>query len=132
MAFCSKCGKELKEGENFCPDCGTKVGGSFTENRSEDLNRFMSTEREGYETSPYSRLVAAILACPLTLGLGLLGIHLFYLGNTKRGLTYLLVTILLGWLVIPLFVIFVLALIDFIKILTGDYVDSQGRSVSKW
>ena len=22
MPFCSKCGKEVKEGENFCPSCG--------------------------------------------------------------------------------------------------------------
>lgn len=24
--FCSKCGNELKSGEHFCPNCGTKVG----------------------------------------------------------------------------------------------------------
>lgn len=26
MAFCGKCGNELREGANFCPKCGTPVG----------------------------------------------------------------------------------------------------------
>ena len=26
MAFCSKCGSQLNEGEKFCPSCGTPVG----------------------------------------------------------------------------------------------------------
>ncbi len=25
--YCSKCGKELSEGQRFCPDCGTACGG---------------------------------------------------------------------------------------------------------
>ncbi len=25
MSFCSKCGKEIKEGGEFCPNCGTKI-----------------------------------------------------------------------------------------------------------
>ena len=31
MAFCSKCGKELEEGVQFCPSCGTPVNGNTAE-----------------------------------------------------------------------------------------------------
>ena len=33
MAFCTNCGKQLEEGYEFCPECGTKVDEyNFTEN----------------------------------------------------------------------------------------------------
>jgi uncharacterized membrane protein len=28
MAFCSKCGSQINEGENFCPKCGAPVSGA--------------------------------------------------------------------------------------------------------
>jgi len=30
MAFCSKCGSQISEGENFCPKCGAPVNGAYT------------------------------------------------------------------------------------------------------
>jgi len=41
-----------------------------------------------------------IVAGVLGILLGSLGIHWFYLGNTKRGVIYLLVTVLLCWTVV--------------------------------
>ena len=29
MAFCGRCGNELREGANFCPKCGTPVGSTI-------------------------------------------------------------------------------------------------------
>jgi len=47
----------------------------------------------------------------LALFLGLLGIHDFYAGHIGSGVFFLLVTLLLGWLVVPLgicaFIIFI-------------------------
>ena len=68
------------------------------------------------------KIVAGVLA----LILGTLGIHWFYLNQTSKGVTYLVVTII-GWIfsiiiigLIPVFVIGVLSLIDGIKLLTMD------------
>lgn len=37
MAFCSKCGSQISEGENFCPKCGAPVNGtSYAASSSND------------------------------------------------------------------------------------------------
>lgn len=62
-----------------------------------------------------------ILAILFAIFLGGLGIHHFYLGDNKKGLTYLLVS-LLGSIVtcgIASIVIFVLSIIDAVKIYNG-------------
>ena len=136
MAYCSHWGNELPSGVNFCPSCGAKVGGENTfnaNNTSEDLNNIINpTIVDDGNISPKSKAVAAILSCPFIIGLGLLGIHHFYLGNNKKGITYLLVTLLLSWLIIPAFIMFVLSLMDFIKILSNEFTDSEGKKVVKW
>lgn len=58
-----------------------------------------------------SRIVAAVLAWFL----GTLGIHQFYVGNTKRGLIYLLVSVITcGFGAI---VIWILSIVDMVKYL---------------
>lgn len=58
-----------------------------------------------------SRIVAAVLAWFL----GTLGIHQFYVGNTKRGLIYLLVSVITcGFGSI---VIWILSIVDMVKYL---------------
>lgn len=138
MTYCTHCGKELPEGVNFCPSCGAKVNSEATSfqqsyKRSDDLNKIVDPViTDEYNVSPKSKLVAALLACPFVFGLGLLGIHHFYLGNTSKGVKYLLCTLLLFWLIIPVFIIFILSLIDFINILSGEATDSEGKKVLKW
>ncbi len=131
MRYCRQCGEEVSENDKFCPKCGARLDGE--NNFSDDLNRVIHPKvKDEFNVSPKSRAVAAILACPFFIGLGLLGIHLFYIGNTKRGLAYLLLVLLLGWLIIPAIIVFVLALIDFIKILSGDYCDMDGKQIVNW
>ena len=60
-----------------------------------------------------NKIVAAILA----LFLGGLGIHWFYLGKNNRGLTYLLITLLLCWTVVAPLVIGVIAFVEGILLL---------------
>ena len=55
-----------------------------------------------------SKVVYIVLA----LFLGGLGIHNFYAGHNNRGLAQLLVTILTGWLVLPLFGIGIWVIVD--------------------
>ena len=50
----------------------------------------------------------------LALFLGLLGIHNFYVGYTTKAIIQLLVTLLTGWLVIPLFLIAFWVLIEIV------------------
>ena len=60
--------------------------------------------------------VAAILC----FFLGCFGVHKFYLRKTGAGVTYLLITIFLGWLGIGLIITGVLSLIDFVMLLCKD------------
>ncbi len=62
------------------------------------------------------KIVAAILA----LFLGTLGIHWFYLGDNRKGITYLLVTTLLCWTLIAPLIMGVIAFIDGILFLLMD------------
>ena len=63
--FCSKCGKEIKKTDNFCPKCGYQL----KENKSKEL------------------------AGVLGLLLGGFGVHSFYLGDIKKGITQIVITI---------------------------------------
>lgn len=38
MNFCPKCGKELKEGQSFCDNCGTSVQGQVNVNITNNVN----------------------------------------------------------------------------------------------
>ena len=68
---------------------------------------------------PKSR-VAYIL---LGLFLGGLGIHNFYAGRPNRALGQLLTTLLAGWLLLPLFAVFIWGIVDICAITTdGDGV----------
>lgn len=96
-------------------------------NVSDDLKKFASTNTEGTVSSK-SRAIAAVLSCPFVLGLGLLGIHNFYLGKTGKGILELILTLTLFGSIVS----FILALIDFIMILSGTYTDGENNVVAKW
>jgi len=118
--FCKKCGQEIKDGDKFCPNCGTEVNPSNTNSNSafsDDINNVvdnLKNVKNATDSSSKSRAVALILSCPLVLGLGFLGLHCFYVGKTGRGIAYLLCTLLLWWLLIPLIVVFILSLFVFL------------------
>ena len=69
--------------------------------------------------SDKSKIVAALLA----LFLGYFGAHDFYLGFKKQGIIKIVLTLT----VIGSFIAYVLTLIDFIKILCGGKLDSDGK-----
>lgn len=68
-----------------------------------------------------SKVAAGVLA----ILLGSLGIHHFYLGNTKKGLIFLLVSVLTCGIAAP--IMSILSIIDGVKILTGSITtDANG------
>ena len=91
--FCSDCGAEISAKAEICPKCGVRVGPS-----------------PGTTSSGKNKTTAALLA----FFLGVLGAHKFYLGNTKMGVIYLLISITFFGLAIT----GILALYDFIMLLT--------------
>lgn len=71
-----------------------------------------------YESSPRSRGVALVLA----IALGVFGAHRFYAGRTASGVAMLCTLGGLGlW-----------ALYDAILIAGGDFIDGEGRRISRW
>jgi TM2 domain-containing membrane protein YozV len=61
---------------------------------------------------PKSRAVYIILG----LFLGGLGVHNFYIGRVATGLIQLLITLLLGWLFVPLFIVGFWVIIEVIAV----------------
>lgn len=83
--YCSSCGEVIKKQAEICPECGV---------RQQDSSKPSSSGG-----SQKSRTTAGILA----LFLGGIGTHHFYLGNTMRGVLYLL----FFWTFIPAIIAFV-------------------------
>ena len=80
--FCPKCGTELKDGENFCSNCGNA---SETTNNSEQVNTTVTAVKpEGK-----SKMAAGLLG----IFLGGWGVHSFYLGYTGKGIAQIFVTL---------------------------------------
>lgn len=80
--FCRNCGNELMDGAIVCGRCGRPV----MEGQAICLNCGFSLEPP---KSDKSKLAAGLLG----LFLGGYGVHNFYLGNTKRAVIQLLLTI---------------------------------------
>jgi len=66
---------------------------------------------------PKSRIAYILLG----LFLGGLGIHNFYAGYAGRGVAQLLITLLTGWLIVPLFVVGLWVLIEIIVVSQDAY-----------
>ncbi len=102
--FCKNCGQQLQEGAAVCMRCGFAVGtgANYCVNCGQNVMPgqaictqcgFAIVGPNGVAPgmlSDKSKLVAGLLA----IFLGSLGIHNFYLGQTKRALIQLLVSVL--------------------------------------
>ena len=101
--FCPNCGKEVPENATICLGCGI----SLVEQTKEAAPEAENKNKLGGQDKTTMIIVA--------LFLGGFGIHNFMMGESKKGITRLVATLLctLGW---------VLALVDLIKICTDSYV----------
>ena len=109
MAYCSYCGTKLRDGSNFCPQCGAAVpsnngqGGKTVHSKQNE--RIVYVQAPNQDIYVHSRKSKG-LAMTLCFFLGWMGAHEFYLRNYFSGSLYLL----FSWTLIPL----LLSIIDFI------------------
>ena len=95
--FCRNCGTELGYKEDPCKKCNYKRGfgvdycpecGAATEARARKCPECKATLFVMRNTKPRRRALAALIA----FFVGFLGLHNFYLGYMRRGLTQLIIS----------------------------------------
>lgn len=89
--FCKQCGQQIPDAAAICVHCGVPTGNAPTTN-----------------PDAKSRLAYILLG----IFLGCLGIHNFYAGRAGQGIAQLLITLLIGWLIIPILVVWVWVLVE--------------------
>lgn len=94
--FCAECGRQISATAVACPHCGAATG------------------RRG-QMPVRSRIIYQLLA----LFFGGLGVHNFYARRYTEAAGQLLVTVCIGWLVLPLLAVWIWAVLD-IFIVTED------------
>ena len=132
--YCRNCGEQMDPNASVCVKCGfaKNTGNSYCPNCGEAINPGASvcvrcgTSLVASSPSDKSRLVAGLLG----IFLGTLGIHNFYLGYTKRAVTQLLISLIVGPITCGVadIVVWIWTLVESIKILSDkNSVDSEGR-----
>lgn len=114
IKYCANCGKELMPDAAVCMNCG--VAADFGTEKAKG-NTGIPGLNNGWCPADKDKTVAILLA----FFLGSIGIHNFYLGETKKGILRLC----LCWCGIGS----ILAFVDFIKMLTGSYTVSAEKLV---
>ncbi len=105
---CTQCGNSLESADQFCTNCGAKIG--LESQGDKTSQKSMSPVAENSAKSP----LVTLLLC---LFLGMFGIHRFYVGKFGTGLLMFLTGGGLGiWF-----------LVDLILIVTNKFEDSEGK-----
>lgn len=116
QAICLNCGVQKRVYRNYCENCGaqtnpnavicTNCGVSLQHNGGTTNNPVPGAYLNGHDKT---------LMAVLCFFLGGIGIHNFIMGETKKGIFKIIMAFVCG-------ISSILALIDFIKILTNSYV----------
>ena len=127
--FCPNCGSQNPDNANNCTNCGTSLNNAaqyqqfYTNNQlNNEYGQQGPMNNNGGEQK--SKLVAGLLG----ILVGSLGVHDFYLGNTRNGVIKLLLT-LVGWILCGLgpLVAGIWGLVEGIQILIGKIsTDAKG------
>ena len=112
QAICVKCGVKTGVGDKFCQNCGKELpaNADVCLNCGVAAKKTASAALDG-ELGGQSKLVMALIC----FFLGSIGIHNFMMGETKKGVFKIVMCFCFG-------ISAILALIDFVKILTDKYV----------
>lgn len=118
--FCKNCGEQMNDNQAICIKCGVKVGEgtAYCANCGKDLapgadvclNCGVAVKKAAAGYGKYDKITIALIC----FFLGGLGIHNFMLGETKKGVVKIVLSFCF-------YIGSILALIDFIKILTDKY-----------
>lgn len=111
-----------------CPYCGEEV--LATAKKCKHCGEFLVMTHEKMENLQKSkkRILPLLL---IFIFLGWLGIHYFYSGKTGSGFLVLFL-FLFSWLVIPGILLIVLLVVNFFQIITGNFVDVEGKKITEW
>ena len=120
--FCLKCGVAKGKGENFCSHCGSSVnpnqavclqcGFAIQQQRQTSSS---NTTDEWMNPRPELKGQSKLVMALICFFIGGFGVHNFMMGENKKGIGKILLSLLcgIGW---------IWALVDFINILTDKYV----------
>ncbi|MBQ7340023.1 MAG: TM2 domain-containing protein [Clostridia bacterium] len=100
--FCEKCGQEIAEGAEFCSNCGAAV------KKEEVKEQPQQKEKKGLNGQDKTIMIL------MGILLGGLGIHNFMMGESKKGVVKILLSICFG-------IGYILSIIDVVKIATDSY-----------
>ncbi len=115
QAICLKCGVKTGDGYAFCANCGNAVN----PNADVCLSCGVAIKKGNGEYLGGKDKITMALIC---FFLGGIGIHNFMMGETKKGIVKIVLSLCF-------YVGSILALIDFIKILTDKYVVDPSKAI---
>ena len=102
--FCKYCGHELNDDQDVCLHCGKKVEKGAPQ--ADD-----TFTKKDPKLAGQNKWIMAILC----FFLGCIGVHNFVMGENKKGIFKIIMTLCCG-------IGFIFMLIDFVRILTDEYV----------
>ena len=118
--YCRNCGEQMNDNQAICVKCGVKVGEgtAYCANCGKDLapgadvclNCGVSVKKAAGNYGGHDKVVMALIC----FFLGGLGVHNFMMGETKKGIVKIVLSCCFG-------IGAILALIDFVRILTDSY-----------
>ena len=114
QSICVKCGVKAGTGAQYCANCGAPMG----PNADVCMNCGVATKKSGGDLNGQDKTVM-IIVC---LFLGGFGVHNFMMGESKKGIFRIVMSICCG-------IGGILALIDLIKIAMGSYVVDPNKLV---
>ncbi|MBE6756747.1 MAG: NINE protein [Ruminococcaceae bacterium] len=105
QAICVKCGVKTGEGSNFCQNCGNPM------NPGADICLACGVaQKKAGNLAGHDKITMALLC----FFLGGIGVHNFMMGESKKGIFKIVMSLCFG-------IGAILALIDFVRILTDKY-----------
>ncbi len=105
QAICVKCGVKTGEGSNFCQNCGNPM------NPGADICLACGVaQKKAGDLAGHDKITMALIC----FFLGGLGVHNFMMGESKKGIFKIVMSLCFG-------IGAILALIDFVKLLTDKY-----------
>ena len=120
QAICVKCGVKTGDGDKFCPNCGKEV----SPNASVCLNCGVAISGKNTSSGIQGDLGGKdkTMIVLLAVFFGMIGVHNFVLGETKKGVAKLLLSTVGACIFVGPVVSLVLVIMDIVKIAGNTYV----------